>query len=328
MRPTKSVACQNRTDGSLTPRGPRLFGDARPVRFDESGREPVNSAVRLCRTLAAAAVNWWRDDCLLWGAALAFHALLSLAPLVFVVVFAFGMFLDDPVSRSGLVEAMERFGSPAATSMVEAIVGSMADSPRSTWGVVVSVGMAIVAGTAVFGQLQRTLNHIWRAGADADASWTDALIDRLLAAAMIAVFGLGVLISSAIAWTTAALERAAGDFLPGTQGWLANLDIVGSWAILALATACIFRWLPDARIAWRNVLVGGAATAGLFLIGKAAVAHYLRVASVGSAYGAAGSVVVFVAWVYYTSQAFLYGAECTAIWAGLRPIAPPDGKRS
>jgi membrane protein len=200
-------------------------------------------------------------------------------------------------------------------------MASMADSSRSSWGAAASIVLAIVAASTVFAQLQRTLNYIWRrSGAPATTTWIEAVIDRALAAAMIVVFGLTIIVSSAVAWAGAALGRWATEYLPETQRWLWAIDVATSWAMMTLVIACVFRWLPDVRIGWSHVFAGGVATAGLFLLGKAAVSYYIGFVEVGSAYGAAGSIVVFVVWVYYTSQAFLFGAECTAVWAGLRPI--------
>lgn len=284
-----------------------------PRRFDGL------SASRPVEMLVAVGRNWWFDDCLLWGAALAFHSLLSLAPLVYTLVVILGVFIDDPATQSDLIAAIARYGNDDVTSIVRGLTESMSKTPRSTVGVVVSLGIAILSASAVFTQLQSTLNHIWLCRRTKVATWRNEFTSRLLAATMIVLFGLTMLLSAALSWSGAALGRAVGDHLPVKEQLITTWNTAGSWAIMTLVIACIFRWLPAIRIRWFYAVVGGAITTALFLLGKFAVSYYIGFANVGSAYGAAGSIVVFVVWVYYTSQAFLVGAEITALWSGLRP---------
>jgi membrane protein len=279
--------------------------------------------------LSAVGKNWWDDDCFHWGAALAFHALLSTAPLLFTLVFVAGFFVEGPAARTSIHDAVNRnFGAEAA-AVVHSVTSSMAAEPANPWAALVAIVLAVFSASALFAQLQRTVNHIWAVEVSPSATWSQTLLRRVLAIAMIVLFGAILLLSVAIAWISAALGRFAGTVLPST-GWFVTLvDFAGSFLVITLATMCLFRWLPDVRIRWSVALVGAAVTALLFLVGKIAVSYYIRFADVGSAYGAAGSIIVFVVWLYYTAQAFFFGAEFTEVWAATHGggIVPDDGAR-
>jgi membrane protein len=282
------------------------------------------AAARLSTDVSAAAKNWWTDDCLLWGAALAFHSLLSLAPLLYALVYALGAFIDDPAWQDEFVNAIGRYGGSEVVAVAKAVVTSIAQHERSAADLGASLLIATAAGSAVFSQLQQTLNHIWSCEAHGAGNWKDTLLSRMLAGAMVLFFGATLLASAVVAWLAAAIGRYAVYVLPSAERSLAALDASVSWLLMTVAIACIFRWLPQIHISWSIALLGGATTAALFLVGKLAVSSYIRWADVGTAFGAAGSVVVFVVWVYYTSQTFLFGAELTAVWASLRPCGPQE----
>lgn len=287
----------------------------KPSRADRLPKAPGPIAF-----VVAVARNWWADDCLHWGAALAFHALLSLAPLLFTLVFIIGLFVDRPSARASLESVTARNLGPEAAAAVANVTQSMSDEPASVWTATLAILLAIFSASALFSQVQRTVNHIWEVEVAPSAGLLHTIIRRVLAIAMIVLFGALLLLSLAIAWLGAALGRFADALLPSTEWLVAGLDFVGSLLVLTAAIALLFRWLPDVRIRWQVALVGGAATALLFLLGKFAVSYYIRFANVGSAYGAAGSIVVFVVWVYYTAQAFFFGAEFTEVWATSRGL--------
>jgi membrane protein len=279
--------------------------------------------------LIAVVKNWWQDDCFHWGAALAFHVLLSSAPLLFTLMFVAGLFVDGPAARSSIYDAVNRNFGPEAAAVVHNVTSTMTNEPANPWAALVAIVLAIFSASALFAQLQRTVNHIWAVEVSPSATWSQTILRRVLAVGMIVLFGAILVLSVAIAWLGAALGRFAGSMLPSTEWLVVGIDFGGSFLVISLATMCLFRWLPDARIGWGIALVGGMVTAFLFLVGKIAVSYYIRFADVGSAYGAAGSIIVFVVWVYYTAQAFFFGAEFTEVWAATRGagIVPDDGAR-
>jgi membrane protein len=273
--------------------------------------------------------QWWQDDCLLWGAALAFHSILGLAPLLFSLVFVAGLFLDEAESRSQIAAAISReFGSEVA-AVAKVVMNSIGGKRHAPWAAWLALGVAAVSASALFGQLRRTLNHIWGIQFARSTTWRDTLIGRLLAISMIAFAGAIVLASFLLSALTATVGRVANDAVPLAGPIVAGLEFAGSFAVIALAVACILKWLPDVRIHWRVAAAGGVATALLFTVGKLAVGYYIRTAEVGSAYGAAGSVIVALVWIYYTAQAFFLGAELTQVWATRRgyQIVPDDNAR-
>lgn len=279
--------------------------------------------------LVAVVKNWWDDDCFHWGAALAFHVLLATAPLLFTLVFIAGLFVEGPAARTSIYDAVNRnFGSEAA-AVVYSITATMTKKPASPWAAFVAIVLAIFSASALFAQLQRTVNHIWAVEVSPTATWSQTIMRRVLAVGMILLFGAILVLSVGVAWLGAAFGRFAGAMLPSTEWLVLVIDFSGSFLVISLAAMCLYRWLPDVRIGWDVAFVGGAITALLFLVGKIAVSYYIRFADVGSAYGAAGSLIVFVVWVYYTAQAFFFGAEFTEVWAATRGagIVPDEGAR-
>ncbi len=263
----------------------------------------------------AVVKQWWKDDCLVWGAALAFHSVLALAPLLFTLVFVAGLFLDEAETRGQIAAAISRdFGSEVA-AVARVVMDSMSGAPKSQWTAWLAFGLAVVGASSLFGLLRKTLNHIWEVKLADSTTWRDTLIGRLLAIAMLALVAAIVLASFILSALTATVGRLANETFPLAGPVVPVLEFAASFAVIALAVACIFKWLPDVKIHWRVALAGGAATALLFTVGKLAVGFYIRTADVGSAYGAAGSIIVALVWMYYTAQAFFLGAEFTQVWA-------------
>ncbi|MEX2185772.1 MAG: YihY/virulence factor BrkB family protein [Pirellulales bacterium] len=263
------------------------------------------------------AKQWWKDDCLHWGAALAFHSVLAMAPLLFTLVFVAGLFLDKGETRDQIAAAIARDFGGEVSDVAKVVMDSMEGAPKSSWSAWLALSVAAISASALFGQLRRTLNHVWNVDRAA-SSWRDTLVGRLLAIAMVALVGLVIIVSFILSALTTAVIRLAGDAVPQAGSFLTVLDFAPSFVVVALAVACVFKWLPDVDIRWRVALVGGVATAVLFTVGKLCVGYYIRTAEVGSAYGAAGSIVVALVWIYYTAQAFFLGAEFTEVWASRR----------
>jgi membrane protein len=256
------------------------------------------------------------------AAALSFYTLLSLSPLVLIVVGIAGLVWGEAVAREQLLDQVTQLVGPAGTETIRTVLTHAAERGRSVTSIVIGLVTLLLGATTVFAQLQTALNHMWnvRTAPTRHAFWS-LVRTRLLSLALVLVLGFLLLVSLLISAALAALEAYLVRAVPGVDlGWHA-LNLVLSLAIIALLVAMIFKFLPDVRIRWAWAWFGGFVTSALLGIGKYLIGLYLGQASVASSYGAAGSLVVFLVWIYYSSLIFLLGAELTQVYARRRGVA-------
>ena len=260
--------------------------------------------------------DWWNDNCLRLAASLAYYTALSLAPLVLLIVGVIGLVLDRQQVGSQLSAQLEGLIGPAGRELVTSILA--ATSPQGgTLATLIGLGTLLIGATAVFGELQATLNLIWEVRpAPTHGVWAGiwaVLRERLFSLALVLALAFLLLVSLVI---SAALAGAAALFQGPEQALMSRLlELAVSLLVLTFVFALLYMYVPDAEIGWRDVWLGGLITAVLFTLGKTAIGFYLGQASVGSAYGAAGSLVVLLVWVYYSALIMFFGAEFTHAWA-------------
>ena len=270
----------------------------------------------LWRVTIRAAQDWWGDNCLRLAASLAYYTALSLAPLLLLLVGLTGMVLGREQVGGQLAAQLESLMGPAGRELVNSIL--TATSPEGgTWAAVVGLITLVIGATAVFGELQATMNLIWEVQpAPTSGVWAGIrawLKERVFSLAIVFALAFLLLVSLVV---SAALAAAAALFWGPEQTLLSRLlEIAVSLLVLTLGFSLLFTYVPDAEIRWRDVWLGGVMTAVLFTLGKTAIGYYLGYASVGSAYGAAGSMVVLLVWVYYSALIVFFGAEFTQAWA-------------
>jgi membrane protein len=268
------------------------------------------------RVTIRAVQDWWEDNCLRLAASLAYYTALSLAPLLLLLVGLTGMVLGRERVASQLAAQLESLMGPAGRELVNSILTTT--SPEGgTLATVVGLVTLFIGATAVFGELQTTMNLIWEVQpAPTSGAWAGIwswLKARIFSLGLVFALAFLLLVSLVI---SAALAGAAALFQDPEQTLLSRLlEIAVSLLILTLVFALFFKYVPDAEIRWRDVWPGGVLTAVLFSLGKTAIGYYLGYASVGSAYGAAGSMVVLLVWVYYSALIVFFGAEFTQAWA-------------
>jgi membrane protein len=249
------------------------------------------------------------------GAALSFYTMLSIAPLLVVAIAIAGRVFGEEAARGQIVWQIENLvghdGGQAIQTMLE-------HAHRPGAGIVAGlVGMLtlLFGASGVFLELRDALNLIWGIRAKQSSGLKAMIHDRFTAFAMVVGIGFLLMVSLlANAAITAAGDFFAG-FLPVPQGLLHVINIVVSLIGVTICFALLYKVVPDARIEWRDVGLGAAVTAGLFTIGKFLIGLYIGKAALGSAFGAAGSLVVFLVWVYYSAQIFYLGAEFTHAFA-------------
>jgi membrane protein len=214
----------------------------------------------------------------------------------------------------------ELVGPRAADAVVMIVDNAARNDDLGSLSGLIGIGMLLLGASGAFAQLQYAMNRVWNVQAKPGQGLWGWLRKRFLSAGMVLTVGFLLLVSMALSAALTGASASARDLLPGADFVWPILDAVVSLFTVISLFALIFKVLPDVRIAWREVWVGGAVTAGLFVVGKTAIALYLGQTSVGSAYGAAGSLIVLLLWVNYASLILLFGAEITQVYAELRGI--------
>lgn len=268
----------------------------------------VRNAAGMLKRAGAAFI---KDDCLRMSAALAYYSAFSLAPLLLIAVAVVGMFFGEQAVRGALEGELRQYMGPSAAFLVQDMVASARKPAEGVLMSVVGVVLLLIGASGVFGQLQAALNTIWNAGPPAVTGVRGFVKSRLLSFSMVLVTGFLLLVSMALTTSLQALS----DYLGESTGiplaaWIAGSGAL-SFLIITLLFSAIFKILPDAKVRWKNVWTGAAFTAGLFMLGKFAIGWYLGREATASSYGTAGSFVVMLMWLYYSSIILLFGAEFT-----------------
>lgn len=257
---------------------------------------------------------WSKDNVPRHGAALAYYTVLSLVPLLVVIITMIGLIFGRQVGQSYI---LEQIGSLVGPQSAEAIRDMIQRASEPSTGIVATVTATVTllfGASGVFAQLQDSLNSIWGVKPKEGGLW-GLIRDRFMSVAALLGTGFLLLVSLVLSAALSAVGKWFGGMLPAPEFVLQILDLLISLAVITGLFAMIFKVLPDAQVAWSNVWVGAALTALLFTIGKFAIGFYLGKSDVGSAYGAAGSLVIVLIWVYYTAQILLFGAEFTQVYA-------------
>lgn len=264
------------------------------------------------------------------AAALSFYTVLSLSPLLLIVVSAAGLVWGEESVRVEILTQMEALIGLAGADAVRAILDHSAFSGHTAMSMAIGIITLLFGATTVFAQLQSSLNRIWSVETSAQTATRPALLwslirTRLLALALIFVVGFLLLVSLVVSAGLAALHVYLTRAFPGGALVWELVNFLVSLAVISFLIAMVYRVLPDVRLGWGDVWGGAVVTAILFSIGKFLIGLYLGHTSVASAYGAAGSLVVLLLWVYYSSLIMFLGAEITAVHARhrhrIRPAA-------
>ncbi|TLD71215.1 YihY/virulence factor BrkB family protein [Phragmitibacter flavus] len=268
-----------------------------------------------------AATRWVNHSATTHGAALAFFAMLSVAPLVVISIAIISLVFGENAAQGQIVEQIESLTGREAAMTIQGLIESTSKSGRGSTATLVGVGILLFGASAVFVQVQESLNMIWGMKETRGMGILDFLHRRALSFAMTVGVGVVLLASLLLSAWLAAAERLLTGVLSMEQGLpLAGLmdtgtDFAISFAVLTVLFALIFKLLPDTRIAWKDVWLGSMITAGLFLMGKYFIGYYLGQSAVASAYGAAGSFIAVILWIYYSALIFYFGAEITHSYA-------------
>jgi membrane protein len=262
-------------------------------------------------------MEWLDDKAPQLGAALAYYTVFSLAPLILVLLAIVGvLFRDDPAGAwSKVTEQMSYFLDKSAVQVVTDIAKEASKPGKSTVATVVGIALALFGASGVFGQLQDSLNTIWGVKAKPGLGILGFLRARFVSFAMLGGVFFLLLVSLAVEALLKGFSHYVQAALPGGLAIAIAVYLVFDFAVVVLLFAMIFKFLPDARICWRDVWIGAVMTALFFGLGKWALGLYLGSGAASSAYGAASSLITLLLWIYYSSQILLFGAEFTQVYA-------------
>ena len=270
------------------------------------------------------------DGAMSRGAAVAYYTIFSIAPLLLIATAMAGLVFGEKAVEGAIAEQLEGLlGRPSAEA-VQAMVQGAANPTKGTVATVVSVVTLLLTASGVFAELQTALNEIWKAPPPQGDTITRLVVARAAAIGLVAATGFLLLVSLLVSAALAALATWVGGLMPELTKLLALANFAVSFLMITLLFGAIYKILPDRQLRFRDVAVGAAVTALLFTIGKTLIGWYIGGTGIASTYGAAGSLMVVLVWVFYSTQVFLLGAEFTKAWAGLKgnPEALAAGARS
>ncbi len=258
--------------------------------------------------------NWNEINAPRLGAALAFYTTLSIAPLMVVCIGIAGIVFGHDAAQGGVLWQVEHFIGPEGSKAVQSL---LLQSSATRSGIIATVSglvMLLFGASGVVGELRDSLNLVWRVKSPPGGLWRMVRY-RFVSFAMVLGIGFLLMVSMLLSAAIAAAGKLFSQYLPQPESLLQFESSVASFLTITLLFAILYKVMPDARIEWGDVAIGAVVTAFLFSVGKFLIGLYLGKAGVGSAYGAAGSVVVFLVWVYYSAQIFFLGAEFTHTFA-------------
>lgn len=266
--------------------------------------------------------EWSEDQAPRLGAALAFYTMLSLAPLLILLIAIAGLVFGEEAASGQLFSQIRDMVGADGAKAIEEMVANASKPGHGIIASVIGFALLVFGASSVAGELRYALNAIWDNEPNPDEGIKDMVKQRSYALVVVLGCGFLLLVSLVVSGAIAAAGSYMSHLLPLPAFVLQAINFLVGLAVIAGVFAVLFKYLPDVDVQWHDVLLGAAFTAVLFGVGKFAIGLYLGKASIGSAYGAAGSLAVVLVWVYYSSQIMFFGAEFTQVYAdqhGSRP---------
>ena len=270
------------------------------------------SAKGLWQALKEAFKGFSADKVMKLSGSLAYYTVFSLGPLLIVLIYIAGMFLGQEAAQGAVYDQVQRFiGHDGALQLQEIIKNASIDDKRGV-ALVIGIVVLIIGATTVFGEIQDSINSIWGLKASPKAGLIKLVLTRLLSFGMIASLGFLLLVSMGATALVESLGKQLQSIFPDVAVVIFYIiNLLLTLFVTTILFAIIFKFLPDAKIKWRDVWIGAIATSVFFLIGKFAISIYISKSEIGSTYGAAGSLVVILVWIYYSAMILYLGAEFT-----------------
>ena len=262
-----------------------------------------------------AAKAWWDDDAIRLGASLAYYTLFALAPILLVATAVAGIVFGAEAARGQIVGQLDQLVGPDGARAVQSLLEGASHRRAGMLASVLGGITFLVAATGAFLELQAALNTIWRVKPNPRANVRGFVLDRLRSFGLVVAIGFLLMVSLAVTASLAAFNAWLAHRSPSIPLAWSGVNVLASVVVTTALFALLYRFLPDVRLRWRDVTTGAFVTAILFTIGQQLIGLYLGQSSVSSSYGAAGSVMILLLWVYYSCQILLFGAEFTRVYA-------------
>jgi membrane protein len=271
--------------------------------------------------------DWSEDKASRLAAALAYYTAFSVAPLMLISITVAGLVFGREAAEGQIFGQLQGLLGDDAAGVIQTSVANSQKSGASVFSAAIGIATLVWSASSLFAQLQEALNTIWEVQPDPNAGIVSTVKRRFLSMTMVLGIAFVLLVSLVLSAGVSAIGALFGDLLPGGTILWQTVNFVLSFLVVTGLFAAIYKVLPDATVDWSDVWIGAVATALLFTIGKQLIGFYLGHASIGSTFGAAGSLLVFLVWVYYSAQILFFGAELTQVYArkyGSR-IRPAEG---
>lgn len=273
--------------------------------------------VKLIDLVKKTVSSWQEDKASRLAAALSFYAVLSIPPLLVLAIGIAGQVVGKASARQGIVTQVEQMMGSGAKNAITLILDAASQPEGLSLATAVSIAVLFFSASGVFVQLQDALNTIWDVKPEPDQGVMNTVRQRGVSFLMILGIGVLLLVLLLINSLVVVLDQALTEILPFSVTWARWLNVGLSFAIVTGLIALVYKEVPDVKIAWRDVWVGALVTAVLFALGVFGMGLYLRYSSPTSSYGAAGSLIILLIWVYYSAQILFLGAEFTQVYADL-----------
>ncbi|MGD1910543.1 MAG: YihY/virulence factor BrkB family protein [Rivularia sp. (in: cyanobacteria)] len=259
--------------------------------------------------------EWQKDKASRLAAALAYYTVFSLAPLLIIAIAIAGSIFGEEAARGEIVGQIQGLVGQQGAEIIETAIENANQPDVSSFASIVSIIALLFGASGVFAQLQEALNTVWEVKAKPKQGIMNFVRKRFLSFSAVLGIGFLLLVSLLASAVLSALQNYMSGLLPGVDWLWQILNLAISFGVITLLFALMYKFLPDVKIRWNEVWVGAIITTILFIVGKFALGLYIGRGSFGSTYGAAGSLVVVLAWVYYSAQILFFGAEFTQVYA-------------
>ena len=274
------------------------------------------SAINIWFLLKRTAIEFDNDKAIKLSASLAYYTIFSLPPMIIVIITTVGLVYGQEAIHGQLFSELNDLVGNKAAFQVEQAIKNFNLETNTKFAQAIGIITLIIGATGIFTEIQDSINIIWGLKAKPKRGWLRMLINRLLSFSMVVSMGFLLLVSLVLDALLSAFSNKLKIFLPDATVYLfQGINLVLSLGFTTLLFAIIFKVLPDAKIKWKDVIIGALATAVLFIIGKFLIGFYLGQSNLGTTYGAAGSVIILLLWVYYSSIILFFGAEFTQVYA-------------
>jgi membrane protein len=272
--------------------------------------EPV-----ILQTVRSAGRAWWDDDCTRLGASLSYYTLFAIAPILLVATTIAGSVFGVEAVTDEIVRQLDRLVGREGALAVQSLLEGAAHRPSGIFATLIGSIAFLIASTGAFLELQVAFNTIWRVKPRPEGHFYAFVMDRVRSFGLVVAIGFLLLVSLAVTAALAALNAWLFALSPANALLWTIVNTLVSIVVTTGLFALLLRFLPDVRLRWRDVTTGAAVTAVLFTLGQQVIGLYLGQSTIASMYGAAGSMMILLLWVYYSCQILLFGAEFTRVWS-------------